>query len=171
MTTSTLSPICLLQPEVRGPSKTIYVSVPLDSSLSPLGWEVGDEVISAFRRRRATERRHCTSFSLGSIGKGRLSIEKMHIGKYPDRWRRQDSSKLTYLIFFVVPVNNRSQERDHGRERRRRIRETFFTFREGVSRASNGTVMRGDWKKDEVSLHTHPSQWYVFLRSCQHYLT
>jgi hypothetical protein len=164
-------PICLLQPEF-GTFQDDLRSVPLDPSLSPLGWEWVTKLSGFFDKE--TDREKTLHKLLASLLGRDVVIEKMNIGRYQtDGGVRIPQTDLPNLL--VVPVNVEvKNETTEGTADG--VFESILYFQEGV-RVLLTEQYKGDWKKTRfpsiLILHngTFLAQLLTLLDLISHYFT
>jgi len=134
-------PICLLQPEF-GTFQDDLCSVPLDPSLSPLGWEWVTKLSLLFEKE--SDREKALHKLLASLLGRDVVIEKMHIGKYQtDGGVRIPQTDLPNLLVVPVNIEVKNETTEGGADG---VFENILYFREGV-RVLLTEKYKGDWKK------------------------
>jgi hypothetical protein len=164
-------PICLLQPEF-GTFQDDLRSVPLDPSLSPLGWEWVTKLSLLFEKE--TDREKALHKLLASLLGKDVVIEKMHIGKYQtDGGVRIPQADLPNLLVVPVNIEVKNETTEGSADG---VFENILYFREGVRVLLTGQY-EGDWKKTRfpsmLILHngTFLAQLLTLLDLISHYFT
>jgi hypothetical protein len=134
-------PICLLQPEF-GTFQDDLRSVPLEPSLSPLGWEWVTKLSLLFEKE--SDREKALHKLLASLLGKDVVIEKMQIGKYQtDGGVRIPQADLPNLLVVPVNIEVKNETTEGSADG---VFENILYFREGVRVLLTGQY-EGDWKK------------------------
>ena len=164
-------PICLLQPEF-GTFQDDLRSVPLDPSLSPLGWEWVTKLSLLFEKE--SDREKALHKLLASLLGKDFVIEKMNIGKYQtDGGVRIPQPGFPNLLVVPVNIEVKNETTEGSADG---VFENILYFREGVRVLLTGQY-EGDWKKTRfpsiLILHngTFLAQLLTLLDLISHYFT